>query len=49
MERSLFLDSEHEETIHNAEINDTSYEPPSCFSLGKKLKKIKMANSKKGH
>ena len=49
MEWSLFLESE--ETIHNAEINDTSYEPPSCFSLGKnnqKLKiKIKMADSKK--
>ena len=52
MEWSLFLDSE--ETIHSAEINDTSYEPPSCFSLGKKNKKyiffekkIKMADSKK--
>ena len=33
---SFFQDSE--ETIHSAEINDTSYEPPSCFSLGKNSK-----------
>ena len=33
MELSLFLGSE--ETIHSAEINDTSYEPPNCFSSGK--------------
>ena len=30
----FFLDSE--ETIHSAEINDSLYEPPICFSLGKK-------------
>jgi hypothetical protein len=51
MEWSRFLDSE----VISAEINDTSYEPPSCFSLGKKLKsifffskkKFKMADKKK--
>ena len=30
----VLLDSE--ETIHSAEINDTSYESPSCFTLRKK-------------
>ena len=32
----VLLDSE--ESIHSAVINDTSYESPKCFSLGKKLK-----------
>ena len=50
MEWSIFLDSE--ETIHSAEINDTSYEP-AAFSTEMKQKKLfwkqkfKMADSKK--
>ena len=44
MEWSLFLDSE--ETIHSADINDTSYEPPRCFSLGKKIWKKKFWKKK---
>ena len=35
---SLFQDSE--ETIHNTEINTTSYEPPWCFSSRKNKKKF---------
>ena len=36
-----------EETIHSADINDTSYVPPSCFLLEKKNKISKWPTQKK--